>query len=317
MRYRAVSVVIVAGAVLAGCATLPESRPDDLPAGKVAATDQQAGRALDRYDEVNNQANVERDPDVIEEVEAGPLLETTVTGYRLSEAADEEAPGPFFHTDVLAYSPRFTEYPMWFVATSRINSDPNRVAVQVLHRDSATEEWMVEQAATLGDVRLPTVRMDGGAVAEVGEENVAAVRTALDGVYEYLAGADAPADVDVSAEGLESYRTWAEESTIQLDEVGPPEVTCTEDDRADLRVLPTDGGAFGIVTARCVLTQSLLEEIDGEMTLSGELSALAPDPGRTVEFISSHPLVVIVSDDGAAEVLTGGWRWADVTMSDD
>jgi hypothetical protein len=51
------------------------------------------------------------------------------------------------------------------------------------------------------------------------------------------------------------------------------------------------------------------------MTLGGELSALAPEAGRSVEFVSSHPLVVHVPEDGDAVVHAGSWRWADVTMS--
>jgi hypothetical protein len=53
------------------------------------------------------------------------------------------------------------------------------------------------------------------------------------------------------------------------------------------------------------------------MTLGGELSVLAPEPGRSVEFVSSHPLVVHATDDGEAAIYAAGWRWAEVTMSAD
>ena len=43
----------------------------------------------------------------------------------------------------------------------------------------------------------------------------------------------------------------------------------------------------------------------------------APEPGRSVEFVSSHPLVVHAPDDGEAAIYAGGWRWADVTISAD
>jgi hypothetical protein len=314
MRIRSGLVAVVAATMLAGCASVPESRPD-VPPGKPAVNGQQAGRVFDRYDSVNNEANATRDADAIATVETGPLLETTLTGFRLAEANEDDLPDPFYHTDVAAYSPRFESYPMWFVATSRINSDPSRIVVQALTRDGASGEWILEQAANLGEVELPPIRLDQDATPAVTEEQVSQVTTLLEQIYEYLAGGDAPAGVDVAVEGLDTYRTWAAESTIDLDEVTAPEISCQTDDRAEIRVLPTSGGVLGIATGRCTLAQSVEEDVSGDMTLGGELGVLAPEPGRTVEFVSSHPFVVSVPDSGAAQVFSGGWRWADVTMS--
>lgn len=314
MTIRTGSAVAAAVVLLAGCASLPESRPE-APAGKPAVNEQQAGRVFDRYDDVNNAANATRDAEAVATIETGPLLETTLTGFQLAEANEDDAPDPFYHTNVAAFSPRFEAYPMWFVATSRINSDPNRIAVLALTRDRATGEWIVEQSANLGEVELPPVRLDGGAAPAATDEQVARVTALLEQVYEYLAGGDAPAGLDFAVEGLDTYRTWAEESTIQLDEVTAPNVSCQTDERAEMRVLPTQDGALGVATGRCTLAQSVDEDVPGEMTLGGELSVLAPEPGRTVEFVSSHPLVVSVPDSGPAQVFSGGWRWADVTMS--
>lgn len=314
MTVRATCVVLAAGVALAGCASVPETRPE-APDGKVAVTDEQAVRVFARYDEVNNAANAELDTDAMATIEADPLLETSLTGFRLAETSGDDPPDPYYHTDAVGYSPRFTGYPMWFIATTRINSDPGRVTVLSLTRDSANDEWVAQQAANLGDVELPAITRADGATPDPGDEQVRGVTEVLAQAQEYLAGADAPTGVDVSAEGLTSYRDWAQESTIQLDEVGAPEIQCETDERAEVRVLPTETGALGVATLRCVVEQSVLDEVPGEMTLGGELSVLAPEPGRTVQFISSHPLVVVVPDTGDAEVLSGGWRWADVVMS--
>lgn len=314
MRIRIGCAAVAVGALLASCASVPEERAE-LPAGKPAVNDEQAGRVFDRYDEVNNAANASRDAEAIAEVEAGPVLETSVTGFQLAEANDDGPPDPFYHTDAAAYSPRFEAYPMWFVATSQINSDPSRIAVLALTRDGANGEWIVEQVANLGDVELPPIRREHGATPEATPEQVGRVTTVLEQVHEYLAGGDPPEGADFTVEGLDTYRTWSEESTIQLDEVTAPEVNCETDERAEVRVLPTEDGVLGVATARCTLAQSVDEDVPGEMTLGGELSVLAPEPGRTVEFISSHPLVVSVPDAGVPQVFSGGWRWADVTMS--
>jgi hypothetical protein len=206
---------------------------------------------------------------------------------------------------------------MWFVATARINNDPSRSAVLAVTRESASAEWVVEQGGVLGEADLPEISLDNDATAEATDEQAGRVVALLEDAYGYLAGGDAPAGVDVSAESLSSYRDWTENSTIQLDEVTAPEITCSTDGQAEVRVLPTTDGVLGVATGRCVLRQALRDDVPGEMTLGGELSALAPEAGRSVEFVSSHPLVVHAPDDGEAAIHAGGWRWADVTMSAD
>jgi hypothetical protein len=307
-------VAVAACLLTAGCASIPEARTE-LPDGKVAATSEQATRYFERYDETNNTANAVRDAATIAAIETGPLLETSLTGYELAAANGAEPPEPYYHTDLAAYSPRFAEYPMWFVATSRINGDRNRVAVLGLTRASASDEWVVEHGGTLGAVELPEIRLEDGATPEVTDEQAAGVDQVLGEVYAYLASRTEPVDVDVSADGLATYLDWADTSTIQLEEVTDPQISCRTDEQADVRVLPTTDGVLGLATGRCALRQSLRADVPGEMTLGGELSALAPEAGRSVEFVSSHPLVVHVPAEGDAVVYAGGWRWADVTMS--
>lgn len=314
MKIHTIGALLAGCLLAAGCASIPEARPE-VPAGKVAATNEQAAGFLSRYDEVNNAANVDRDTDAIATVETGPLLETSLTSYELAEANAAEPPSPYYHTDVAAYSPRFTEYPMWFVATSRINSDPNRIAVLTVSRESAADEWLVEQGGALGAAELPEIRVEAGGTSEVPGAQAGRVARALDNVNGYLAGGEEPIGVDVSADGLATFRDWTQNSTIQLEEVTEPEVTCQTDEQSEVRMLPTTDGVLGIATARCVIRQSLRDDVPGEMTLGGELSALAPEAGRSVEFVSSHPLVVHVPEDGDAVVHAGSWRWADVTMS--
>lgn len=302
------------GVSLCGCAAVPQPRPD-LPAGKVAVTGDQAAAVLDHYDEINNAANAERDVDAVAAVETGPLLDTSRASYLLAEANDEEPSEAFFHTDVRAYSPRFGEYPMWFVATSTIDDDPARVAVQVLTRSSASAEWLVEQAAGLGAVELPAISSSDGETGAATGEQTQRVEDVLAQIYAHLAGEDAEDGPDLGIDGLRSYRDWVSNNTIDLPEVGAPEVSCATDERAPVRVLPTETGVLAVATAACEVTQSIKEDIQGTMSLGGELTALASGSGRTVRFVSSHPLVVTVADDGSAEVFSGGWRWADVRVS--
>ena len=110
---------------------------------------EQATRFFDRYDETNNAANAERDARSIATIETGPVLEASLTGYELAAANDAEPPEAYYHTEISAYSPRFTEYPMWFVATARINNDPSSSAVLAVTR-SPIIAWTSNVFAILG-----------------------------------------------------------------------------------------------------------------------------------------------------------------------
>jgi hypothetical protein len=311
---RAAVLAVAAGLALSGCASVPEQRPDDLPAGKPAVNDDQAARVMSHFDELTNTANAERDGDVFEGVLSEPLLETTQTTMTLADARGDEPASPFVHTNVRGVSPRFTEYPMWFVSTSTIDNDPGRVSVEVVSRRSATADWVIEQAAGLGAVTLPEFGSVAGSGAEVSEEDLAQIDELVEQVNAYLEGEDV-ADLDLSA--FDNYREWVAGSTIDESQVTSPDVSCDRDERVELRVLPTEDGVFGVATISCTITQEIQADIEATMSLGGELAALAPDPGTRVEFVSSHPVVAAAAQDGTAEVFSGGWRWADVTMHDE
>jgi hypothetical protein len=315
MRAAWLVAATAVGVVVSGCASVPDDRPDDLPEGKAAVSEEQAAAALGRYDEIANTARAEGDEEALEAVESGVLLETSMTSYVLAEARDDEPENSFRHTDVRGYSPRFTEYPMWFVSASTIDNDPGRVAVQVLTRESSSSEWIVEQAAGLGSVELPEIAATDGEFVEPGEAEMTRVPEVLDQVANYLSGADAEDGVDLS--GLDNYREWVTERTINEEQVTSPSVSCERDERAELRVVPTEDGVLAVVTMSCTIEQSIEETIDATMSLGGDLAALAPEEGRRVEFRSSHPVVVSLPDAGAPEVFSGGWRWAEVTMHDE
>lgn len=315
MRTARLVAAVVAGVAVSGCASVPDERPEDVPEGKPAVTEEQAASALGRYDEIANAARAGGDDEALETVETGVLLETSKTSYVLAEARDDEPETSFRHTDVRGYSPRFTEYPMWFVSASTIDNDPGRVAVQVLTRESSTSEWIVEQAAGLGSVELPEIAAPDGEFVELGDAEVAGVSDVLGQVAGYLSGADAEDGVDLS--GLDNYREWVTDRTINEEQVTSPSVSCERDERAELRVVPTEDGVLAAATMSCTIEQSIEETIDATMSLGGDLAALAPEEGRRVEFRSSHPVVVSVPDVGTPEVFSGGWRWAEVTMHEE
>jgi hypothetical protein len=296
-----------------GCASVPESRPTDLPSGKTAVTDEQATVALDAFAQATAAANESFDAEPLAGMLAEPLQQTTATSLQLAEARDEQAVGPFLHAAVQGYSPRFTEYPTWFLSTSLIDNDPGRVSVQVMTRESPSAEWVVEHSVGLGAAVLPEISLTGE-VTPATDEQTASVDGVLQQVLSYLQGEDV-AGLDLS--GFGNYREWVDASTIQQEQVSDPAVTCAVDDRVPVRSVDTVDGVLGVALLTCTITQQIRETIDATMTLGEPLSTLAPETGRRVEFVSSHPLVVSVSDDGTTDVYSGGWRWTSVTMHEE
>ncbi|HEX6195928.1 MAG TPA: hypothetical protein VFZ37_08460 [Jiangellaceae bacterium] len=313
MAHRTSAAVVAAavGLLVAGCASAPESRPADLPPGKTAATDEQATDALNQFAAATATANAEFSAEPLAGMVSEPLLETTETSLALAEATGEEPVGPFLHAAVNAYSPRFTEYPTWFLSTSLIDNDPSRVSVQVMTREDPSTDWFVEHSVGLGAAVLPEIS-ETGEVPEATDEQAARVDDVLQQVLGHLETGEDLEGLDLS--GFGNYRDWVENSTIQQEQVTDPAVSCAVDDRVPVRSIGTVDGVLGVALLSCTITQQIRETIDATMSLGGELAELAPETGRRVEFVSSHPLVVSVSEDGTADAYSGGWRWARVTM---
>jgi len=307
------ALIVAASVLVAGCASVPESRPSDLPSGKTAVTDEQATSALDGFAEATAAANESFDVEPLADILVEPLQQTAATSLQLDAASDEPAVGPFLHAAVRGYSPRFTEYPTWFLSTSLIDNNPGRVSVQVMTRESPSAEWIVEHSVGLGAAALPEIS-ETGEVTEASDEQAAGVAGVLEQVLSYLQGEEVEG-LDLS--GFSNYREWVDTSTIQLEQVTTPEVTCAVDDRVPVRSVDTVDGVLGVALLTCTITQQIQETIDATMTLGEPLSTLAPETGRRVEFVSSHPLVVAVNDDGTTDVNSGGWRWTRVTMHEE
>lgn len=305
------AVVAAAAVLMVGCASVPEPRPADLPPGKTAATDEQATDALNRFAEATATANAEFSAEPLADMISEPLLETTETSLRLAEATGEEPAAPFLHAAVNAYSPRFTEYPTWFLSTSLIDNDPSRVSVQVMTREDPSSDWFVEHSVGLGAAVLPEISETGEA-PEATDEQAASVDEVLEQVLGYLETGEDVEGLDVG--GFSNYRDWVEDSTIQQEQVTDPQVSCAVDDRVPVRSIGTVDGVLGIGLLTCTITQQIRETVDATMSLGGDLAELAPETGRRVEFVSSHPLVVSVGNDGTTDAFSGGWRWTRVTM---
>jgi hypothetical protein len=131
----------------------PETRP------AVTLADAQA--VVARYNQVNNQANQARDAKLAETIEANPTLAQTRAGYligRKLDAAGKDKAKPFSFTEPQIGAPEFGSYPMRFVVSSGVSTDPGSRQLGVWQRESAGTPWLLTNSVyPLKSMKLPSM----------------------------------------------------------------------------------------------------------------------------------------------------------------
>lgn len=202
----ALALLTLTAAPLTGCVTVHGER-----ALIPSVTKAEAGRALERFTEVNNEANKNLDAKLIASVESGPLGAVDGAGLR---ARSTVAPGgnPGFKalglSDPRILIPRQVGWPKWFVADvapelGGSGSGTNRW-LMVFERGGAREAWRVSYVASVRASAVPEfTRDEQGYVEPVAAEGSGLVVDPgeLGGAYTgYLAKGDAK-DASVFAPG--------------------------------------------------------------------------------------------------------------------
>lgn len=160
----------IAGAVLSatalvasGCGPVLVERNTFATAPLPAIGPDNVTKVLAAIDDVTNQANAARDPELLGTVEGGPLLtiSTALYAYDAQVDPDNATPdAPVGHLDPTSFVPRFAGYPQWFVvAAAWRGGEPGRL--EVLTRDSSAGTWTELIAPELlAGVDFPTLALD-------------------------------------------------------------------------------------------------------------------------------------------------------------
>jgi hypothetical protein len=163
---RRLAVGIVASTLLTGCA-VPRHKATavvDEPATSYGV----ASGILVHVNRVRHQADAARDPRILAGVEGGAALATDTARYRVSARLHPRRHGvrPPWTSPNGLFVPRFTRYPLWFVAMVRDTGRSTRAAA-VVARASVTTPWRIVLSPQLpATTRLPAVRtVRGGQVA--------------------------------------------------------------------------------------------------------------------------------------------------------
>jgi hypothetical protein len=155
-----VMAAAVAG-LLAACGPIQKNTFESAPLPAVGEAN--IAKALAEVDDARNEANADRNPELLGTVEGDPLLgiSTAIYAYQAQVDPDNaDPPSPVGHIRPTSFVPRFTGYPQWFVtAAPWRDGEPGRL--EVFTRDSAAAGWIsVIAPELLPGVDFPTLALD-------------------------------------------------------------------------------------------------------------------------------------------------------------
>jgi hypothetical protein len=161
IRPSRLATAVVVTALLAGCGPIQRNTFESAPLP--AINEANVATALAAVDDVRNEANPTRDPELLSTVEGDPLLTISTAIYAYEAQVDPEnthPPAPVGHVRPTTFVPRFTGYPQWFVtAAPWRDGEPGRL--EIFTRDSAAGGWTsVIAPELLTGVDFPTLALD-------------------------------------------------------------------------------------------------------------------------------------------------------------
>lgn len=179
------ALVTVVAATASGCVTMPKEKTGAAPAwAPISAEDTAA--VVRRYDRIQAKALSSRNAGLLTSVESGPLLRADKGGLRVALGLDPEGRSTLTsprRSGTLARLPKFSGYPVWFLAVSTVDQAPaqalgqetgrgtgqaaaqsRRTVVDMMTRSRAGSSWKAAQSVVLDEgARLPDLAERGGA----------------------------------------------------------------------------------------------------------------------------------------------------------
>lgn len=161
---RRTAALLASGALLlttTSCGLMPPKNSLAAPDSRPAVTLADAQAVVQRYNQLNNQANQTRDAKLSATIEGNPTLAQTQAGFvigRKLDAAGKDVSKPFSYTDPEIGAPQFASYPMRFVVSSGISNAPGSRQLGVWQRENAGSPWLLTRSVyPPKGVELPSV----------------------------------------------------------------------------------------------------------------------------------------------------------------
>ncbi|MER7251039.1 hypothetical protein [Kribbella sp. NPDC000426] len=146
---RRTAALLASGALLlttTSCGLMPPKNSLTAPDSRPAVTLADAQAVVQRYNQLNNQANQSRDAKLSATIEGNPTLAQTRAGFvigRKLDAAGKDVSKPFSYTDPEIGAPQFASYPMRFVVSSGVSNAPGNRQLGVWQRENAGSPWLL------------------------------------------------------------------------------------------------------------------------------------------------------------------------------
>ncbi|GAA1592180.1 MULTISPECIES: hypothetical protein [Kribbella] len=187
---RRTAALLASGALLlttTSCGLLPPKNSLTVPDTRPAVTLADAQAVVQRYNQLNNQANRTRDAKISATIEGNPTLAQTQAGFEIGrklDAAGKDVSKPFTYTNPEIGAPQFASYPMRFVVSSGVSNAPDSRQLGVWQRQSAGAPWLLTHSVYPAKT-APVPSLDGLRTPDTADLNL--LRAQPDAVAKDLA----------------------------------------------------------------------------------------------------------------------------------
>lgn len=309
------AAVLGTGLVLSGCTSLPIAKPaspDSTPYERTAMRPGDAGAFMTNYTESLDKTLGDDGKD-LEKIQDSPLIDQTRAQMQIADKAKQKLRAPNF-TEVVAGSPSFKKYPMWFyafgtAAEKSTKGDDQLTQVLLVTRESASAEPLVRSASYIPSDQMPTLMADGqGAVKTAPAPFDEEMKTSADHVSSYLVDGKAEEDAlgGLKEGGFKDFRDYLGDLRDKDSGFDKVDVECkpSEDLGFSAMALSTETGAIGMGQVRCTLTIKV--PTDYALDLGDTIEAVKTNDkdGDTVKVETAHPYVLLKTDDSLTAVAT-------------
>ncbi|WP_228278388.1 hypothetical protein [Brevibacterium limosum] len=309
------AAVMGTGLVLSGCANMPiakPSSPDTTPYERTAVRPGEAGKFMTNYTESLDKTLGDKGSD-LDKIQAAPLIDHTRAQIQIADKAKQKLRAPNF-TEVVAGSPSFTEYPMWFYAfgtadKKSTDGDEPLTQVMLVTRESASTDPLVRSASYIPTDQMPTLMADDRGAVEKGPEEFGDDMTTASGdVSSFLVEGKAKSGgpEGLKEGGFKGFRDYVGDLRDKDSGFDKVDVDCRpyEDLKFEDMSLSTEKGAIGMGEVRCTLT--IKAPSDYALDLGDTVEAVKTNDkeGDTIKVDTAHPYVLMKTGDELTAVAT-------------
>ena len=311
----ATAATLGSGLALSGCSALPVAQPhtpENTPYERTAMRPGEAGKFMTGYTESLDKILGDGGTD-LDKIQGAPLIDRTRAQIQIADKAKQKLRAPDF-TEVVAGSPSFEAYPMWFyafgtAAEDSTEGDEQMTQVQLVTRESASAEPIVRSASYIPSDQMPTLMADGkGAVETAPESFDDELSTTADQVSSYLVdGKDEGKDAEgLGKGGFKGFRDYLGDLRDKDSGFDKVDVECKPYEDLDFATmaLSTERGAIGMGEVRCTLTIKVPDDYSLDLGDTVEAVKTNDKDGDTVKVETAHPYVLLKTDDKLSAVAT-------------